>query len=337
MYVDLQFDYGIESRGKNHIGLDGFKASLDALGHNVIPFFYDNYLDNLEKLQVDILMFAENCQPDLIFFCLFKNQFEHQTLLTLKSKFKTINWFGDDQWRFDDFTIHYANDFSWCVTTDQFSINKYHSIGQNNVVYSQWAAIDIHLNFLDVNKKNEPDEYLYDVSFVGGYHPYRKWFINELQKKGVKVVVYGNGWPNGSLKPDDMIQVFKKSKINLNLSNSISWDLRYIISSPRSFISLVKLLLIKRGKDSSQIKARNFEIPFFGGFQLTDYVPALETYFNIGDEVICYTSPDDAFLQINHYLKDDTTREKIRSNGQLKAISQHGYLHRLKEILERIQ
>ena len=183
MYVDLQFDYGIESRGKNHIGLDGFKASLDALGHNVIPFFYDNYLDNLEKLQVDILMFAENCQPDLIFFCLFKNQFEHQTLLTLKSKFKTINWFGDDQWRFDDFTIHYANDFSWCVTTDQFSINKYHSIGQNNVVYSQWAAIDIHLNFLDVNKKNEPDEYLYDVSFVGGYHPYRKWFINELQKK----------------------------------------------------------------------------------------------------------------------------------------------------------
>ena len=157
------------------------------------------------------------------------------------------------------------------------------------------------------------------------------------KKKGVKVVVYGNGWPNGSLKPDDMIQVFKKSKINLNLSNSISWDLRYIISSPRSFISLVKLLLIKRGKDSSQIKARNFEIPFFGGFQLTDYVPALETYFNIGDEVICYTSPDDAFLQINHYLKDDTTREKIRSNGQLKAISQHGYLHRLKEILERIQ
>jgi spore maturation protein CgeB len=38
-------------------------------------------------------------------------------------------------------------------------------------------------------------------------------------------------------------------------------------------------------KNAPQIKARNFEIPFFYGFQLTDYVSSIEDYFNIADVV----------------------------------------------------
>lgn len=336
MYVDLQFDYGIEARGKNYIGLDGFKTSMEALGHVVVPFFYDHYLNDLEKLQIDILDFSENCKPDLIFFCLFQNQFEHQTLLTLKNKFKTINWFGDDQWRFDSFSRHYANDFSWCITTDQFSTNSYHAIGQKNVVYSQWAAIDAHLDLLNVNKSSDTEEYIYDVSFVGGYHPYRKWFIHELKKKGINVIVYGNGWPNGALTAEDMTELFKRSRINLNLSNSMSWDLRYMISSPRSFISLGKSLLGKGVKNASQIKARNFEIPFFGGFQLTEYVPSLENYFDIGKNITCYITPDDAFTQIQYYLENESHREKIKTSGVTLARKNHGYINRFKEIFEGI-
>ncbi|WP_417537727.1 CgeB family protein [Marinomonas sp.] len=336
MYVDLQFDYGIESRGKNYIGLDGFKASMEALGHQIVPFFYDQYLNDLEKLQIDILDFSQHCQPDLIFFCLFQNQFEHQTLRTLKSQFKTMNWFGDDQWRFDSFSRHYANDFSFCITTDQFSVNKYHAIGQNNVVYSQWAAIDSHLDLSEEHKSSVAEGYLYDVSFVGGYHPYRQWFIRELEKKGIKVAVYGNGWPNGALKAEDMIELFKQSKINLNLSNSVSWDLRYMFSNPRSFFSLGRMFLGKSVKNASQIKARNFEIPFFGGFQLTEYVPSLENYFDIGKEVICYVTPDDAFTQIQYYLENDAQREKVKLAGVTIARNEHGYINRFKNIFEGV-
>ncbi|MCV2401638.1 glycosyltransferase [Marinomonas sp. C2222] len=334
MYVDLQFDYGIETRGKNYIGLDGFKTSMEALGHIVEPFFYDHYLNDLEKLQVDILDFSDDFQPDLIFFCLFKNQFEHQTLLTLKKKFKTINWFGDDQWRFESFSRHYANDFSWCITTDQFSVNSYKAIGQKNVVYSQWAAIDAHINLLNINKSSDKETYIHDVSFVGGYHPYRKWFIDELKKKGIKVTVYGNGWPNGPLSAEGMVDLFKKSKINLNLSNSLSWDLRYMLSNPRSFVSLGKMFLGKGVKNSSQIKARNFEIPFFGGFQLTEYVPSLENYFDIGENIACYSSPDDAFTQIQYYLENNEKRELMKEMGTRTARANHGYINRFKDIFE---
>lgn len=334
MYVDMKFDYGIAERGKNYIGLDGFRASMESLGHSVIDFFYDSYLNNIDKLQDDILKFAEDKQPDLIFFCLYQNQFTHNTLRELKKKFKTVNWFGDDQWRFDSFTKFYANDFSWCITTDLYAIEKYHSIGQSNVIYSQWAAIDNHLDLFLLDDTLVNDTYDFEVSFVGGYHPYRKWFIDELEKNGVKVEAFGNGWPNGSLTAIEMIKLFQKSKINLNISNSISADLRYLLSSRNAFFSLFRIVAGNGAKIASQIKARNFEIPFFGGFQITDYVPSLERYFGIGEEIVCYTTPKDAITQIHYYLQNEEERENIKMRGIQRARMNHGYIHRFKKIFE---
>ena len=117
LYVDLEYDYGIKSRGINSIGQDGFKSSFLRLGHNVDSFYYDDYLDDLKSLQKDLCDYADKVKPDLIFFCLFRDQFSFKTLNYLKSRYTTINWFGDDQWRFNSFTRHYAPCFSWCVTT----------------------------------------------------------------------------------------------------------------------------------------------------------------------------------------------------------------------------
>lgn len=325
LYIDLQYDYGIKSRGINIIGHDGFKKSFEKLGHSITMFYYDDYLNNPLPLQNDLKIFADKIQPDLIFFSLFRDQFNFDTLDYLKSKYTTINWFGDDQWRFDDFTSQYANHFTHCITTDKFSIPKYEAIGQHNIIYSQWAAIDSH-------EIPMFEGYTYDVSFVGGFHPYRKWFIDSLKKRGVKVEAFGNGWENGPLSASEMNKLFVNSKINLNIGNSNSFDIRYLLSSWRNIIQL-----FRSPKNNSQIKARNFEIPFFGGFQLTDYVPTLEDYFDIGREVICYTNIDEAALLIQYYLKHDEEREKLKNTGHAKAIYQHGYTFRLQKVLEVIQ
>lgn len=325
VYVDLQYDYGKQERGYNIIGLDGFKKSFEELGHDVAMFYYDEYLENTDALQQKLLNFAYQQKPDLIFFSLFQDQFAIETLDYLKSKYTTINWFGDDQWRFDSFTLRYANHFTYCVTTDKFSIRKYEALGQNNIIYSQWAAINSHQipNFTG---------YKYDVTFVGGFHPYRKWFIDTLQKRGLHVKAFGNGWDNGPLSAEDMNKIFASSKINLNLSNSNSFDLRYLLSHWKALP-----LLIRGKKSASQIKARNFEIPYFGGFQLTDYVPSIEEYFDIGKEIICYKDVDEAELLIRYYLENDDERETIKSQSHHKAITKHGYIHRLHSVLEQIQ
>lgn len=324
LYVDLEYDYGIQARGPNIIGLDGVKKSFEALGHNVVCFFYDEYLENPNIMQNLLKDFADKENPDLIFFSLFGNQFELTTLDYLKSKYITINWFGDDQWRFDNFTSYYATSFTYCITTDKFSIQKYKSLGQDNVIYSQWAAINTH---------QQPvfSGYKYDVSFVGGFHPYRKWFINTLKNRGINAVAFGVGWDNGPLSASEMNELFVHSKINLNIGNSNSFDFRYLMSHWKAIP-----LLFRSKKNARQIKARNFEIPYFNGFQLTDYAPSIENYFDIGKEVVCYSDVDEAELLIKYYLENEQERETIKSHSHQRSLNQHGYINRLKDILEQL-
>jgi spore maturation protein CgeB len=327
LFVDMQYDYGKKKYGRNIIGQDGFLKSFENLRHTVETFYYDDYLGNnmlLDKLQVDLIKKADDFKPDMVFTMLFTNQFQIKTLDYLKSKYITVGWFGDDQWRFDNYSYKYAAYFTYCVTTDKFSIKKYKKLGQQNIIGSQWAAIDTH----EIPKFNG---YKYDVTFVGRYHPYRKWFIDTLVKRDIKIEVFGNGWPNGVLTNKQMNELFVSSKINLNISNSNSFDIRYLKSSWKAIP-----LLLKSKKNMSQVKARNFEIPYFGGFQLTDYVPSLGDYFDIGREVVCYKDIDEAELLIRYYLDNDQKRETIKNLSHKRAVAEHGYINRLDCILKNI-
>lgn len=327
LFVDLEFDYGVKARGINTIGHLGFYQSLVKLGHDVIPFYYDSYLDSrLDQLQVDLINKAEEVKPDVIFFILFRDQFTKATLDTLKKKYKTINWFGDDTWRFDNFTSEFAPHFTYCVTTDKYSVPKYHAIGVKNVIRAQWAAIDDNLQTM------EALPYEHEVTFVGGHNRYRAWFVNQLKKNGVNVECFGHGWPNGSLSNSDMIKLFRTSKINLNLSNSTSFDLRYLLSHPKNFAHT-----IYSKKAASQIKARNFEINYYCGFQLADYVPGLEDYYEIGRDVACYGNSEEAALLVKYYLANSIEREEIRERGMRKARQHYSYTAQLKKVMESIK
>ena len=326
LFVDLEFDYGQPGRGINAIGQLGFKTSFEKLGHEVVPFYYDKYLsNNLLQLQLDVRAKADEVKPDLIFFILFRDQFSKETLLYLKEKYKTINFFGDDTWRFDNFTSIFAPLFTYSVTTDKFSIPKYHAIGVKNVISSQWAAIDDERSIT-------PLTYKHDVSFIGGNNTYRNWFVKQLAKSGIKVQCYGHGWPNGSLSNDEMIKLFASSKINLNLSNSSNFDIRYVFSHPKNLAHT-----LRNKKNASQIKARNFEINYYAGFQLADYTAGLEDYYDIGKDLACYNSFEEAILLCKYYLANERDREAIRDRGMIKAREFYTYQAQLKKVLDQVK
>lgn len=328
LYISFQYEFGNPENGYAH----NYKAWYEnflKLGYEVEPIFYDSHTK--EELQYFIIEKAKSIKPDMIFFILQKNQVEFETLKKLKSLgFFTINFFGDDQWRFDDFSSKYANFFSACITTDKFSIDKYKAIGQNNIIYSQWGSLYSDIDYKDLN-------YKYDVSFVGGWSAYRKWFVSELEKRKINVNCFGDGWPNGRITYEQVEQVFVLSKINLNISNSISYDIRYLLSAPRNLLSTLKAILKRVSKNSSQIKARNFEISVQGGFQLTDYVPSLEEYYTIGKEIVCYSNIDEAENLIHYYLKHDSERENIKSAGVEKARMEHTFKKRIVEFMKEIE
>lgn len=350
LYVDYYYHYGNNKNGINNIGVDGFAKAFKELGHVVYNFHLDKHLDNLEQMNTALLDYFNVISPDLVFFNLYHKKVNVKTIMKMTEKSTTVNWFGDDPFIFENFTKLYAPYFTICITTDKFSMHKYKEIGQNNVIYSQWPAFETTHIDLDVKKYN------YEVSFVGDKNPPRAWFINELLKRGIKVSTFGTGWESGRVDNDEMLKIFLNSKINLNLSNSDTWDLKFLLSPYISKFFLIAILfrriiktmlkLINKkikihqitftGKYSSQIKARNFEIPVSGGFQLSHYVPTLEDYFYIGKELACFNTIDEAEKQIKYYLRDDTEREKIKIAGYNKAVNEFTYKIVVSRVLKEI-
>lgn len=324
LYVDLEFDYGLEARGPNTIGQIGFKKTFENLGHEVKTFYYDKYLNNTSALQQKLLDVVEENKPDLVYFILFQDQFDVETLKKVKELTTTANWFGDDHWRFKSFTEKYAPCFTWNITTDPFALGLYKKAGIKNVHLSQWAALNLDL-------PAARDSYEFDVSFVGGYSPVRRWFLKELHKRGIEIAVYGHGWPSGSVNVERMMEIFQGSRINLNLGNSNSLDLRYLTDHIRNPLSA-----IRSQKNASQVKARNFEIPYAGGFQLSDFVPKLDLYFEIGKEIACFSNVDEAAQLIRYYLDNDDERTQIKRAGIKKAREEHTYFNRHKEFLAKL-
>jgi spore maturation protein CgeB len=328
LYIAFKYEYGKQENG-TALNYKAWFENFEKLGYEIEGIFFEDF--SHEDLQKNILQKTKEIKPDLVFFILQKEQVEIATLEELqKEQFFTVCFFGDDQWRFDNWSSNYAPFFSACITTDKFSIDKYKEIGQNNIIYSQWASLESNIDF-------EGKKYKYDVSFVGGANAYRKWFVKELEKRGIKVDCFGNGWENGRVTYEQMEEIFSTSKINLNISNSVSYDMRYLLSSPRSFASTLKAVLRGGGKNSSQTKARNFEIPVQGGFQLTDYVPTLEEYYTIGKEIVCYSSVDEAEKLIKYYLKHENEREAIKLEGIKKARNEHTFKNRIIEFMKEIK
>ena len=322
LYVGSHYEYSKKENGEG-INKKGFYNNFVDLGFEVFPVFYDEKHDDLHQ---EIIKIAHKIKPDLVFFILQNDQIQKETLKTLKNKgFFLVNWFGDDQWRFDDFSKNYANYFDACMTTDKFSLEKYKAIGQNNIIRSQWASLESNIEYKNV-------KYSFDVSFIGGLNPYRKWFVNELVKRGIKVNCFGSGWDNGRVSYEDMEKIFATSKINLNISNSIQYDIRYLISNPRNLLNTYR-----NTKNKSQTKARIFEIPVQGGFELTEYVPSLEDYFDIGKEIACYRDIDEAELLINYYLTHEKERESIKTAGVQKARLEHTFKNRIVEFVKELE
>lgn len=321
LYVGSKYEYNIAANGDS-LNKRAFYDNFKNMGFDVTSIWYEeDYCD----LQEEIIRTANVLAPDLIFFVLQRDQVKPETLAHLKaSNYFTVNWFGDDQWRFDNFTSKFAKHFSACITTYKYSIDKYLDVGQSAVIRSEWASLesDSEINNL---------EYQYDVSFVGGANTYRKWFVKELGKRGISIECFGDRWPNDRVSYEQMEKIFCTSKINLSISNSTQYDIRYLLSSPRNILNT-----IRNPKSGSHVKARNFEIPAQGGFELTEYAPCLEESFQIGRELVCYRDIDDAEVLIRYYLNHDEEREEIRRRGVLRARQSHTFKHRISDFMQEL-
>jgi len=329
--VYSKYHYGDPARGAS-LEAKAFYPALQQITDQASVLWIDEFLDKKDELQQRIFDFASAEEPQLLFFTLMNDELAVRTLEDLKKLTTTINWFCDDYWRFDTFTQKVAPHFHYAVTTDKYYLKEYERIGYSNVVLSQWAAFDVA-----EPKELDRRDFLYDISFVGINSDYRQWLSQQLKRRGYRIQCFGYGWESGPVTYEQMAEICSRSRINLNMSNSVCYDMRCLATSPRSLTRTLGSLVCKGKKTAESVKARNFEIPAFGGFQLTPYVPGLEDFYEIGREIAVYTSLDDLLRQIDYYTAHEDERLEIVRRGYERTVRDHRYTDRFQNIIEHVQ
>ena len=216
LYTAMKYDYGRPEQGFSFEHCN-FYDSLAHMGHDILYFDFMTLLKERgrEAMNRRLVEVAKTEQPDLMFSVVFKDELDPLIMRTLSHErgVTTVNWFCDDHWRFDNFTCRWAPCFTWSVTTAASALPKYESLKYRNVIKSQWAC-----NHFLYKKREE--ELRYDVTFVGQPHGNRRQVIKTLQDAGINVLTWGNGWEAGRISQEQMIDVFGRSRINLNMANS---------------------------------------------------------------------------------------------------------------------
>lgn len=160
------------------------------------------------------------------------------------------------------------------------------------------------------------------VSLVGVYSGHRARIVEAVSLE-TGLGVWGPRWReflaarNGghtqvfrgeSLLPAEACKVYNAGAVNLNTHH----------------------LQSRRGG----LNTRAFEIPAAGAFELTDYVPEMESLLEPGREVAVYRSPEEAADLARFYVKAEDQRRRIAEAGYRRVLAEHTYRHRMQTLLE---
>lgn len=289
------------------------------MGYNVILFDYLMEIEKSDKQTMNrqLVSLVHNERPDLVFFSLYEDQFEPSAIEQINSVSKTFCFFHDDTWR-EEFSRFWAQYFHYFSSADFQCETRYKGFNASKVLHLPFGANQNLFKKIALEK-------LYDVSFIGAKTPFRSWIIKELKKSGYNVQAYGFGWENGEVSEEEMVKIFNQSQVNLNLSNSVSWDARYLLSSPRAIKNT-----LKSKKNVEQLKGRHFEICACGAFQLSYFVEGLEQCFQLNKEITVFLDVDDLKRKVDYFLKQPSKIASIAEAGHQRFLSDHTYEQRFR-------
>jgi hypothetical protein len=211
-----------------------------------------------------------------------------------------------------DFVYNHYHD-KWMKKTH----NKWESIGVRPV--SMLHAADV----FEYAHSSTYDHLVSDVSFVGGYWPYKartldKYIIPLCHPVGrYNVKIFGNQeWPVcqyvGFADNDQVKDIFRSATISPNISEPHSQDFGY------------------------DIIERPFKILLSGGFCISDYVQSMAEDVFTNDEIVYAHSPEEFADTVSHYLKYPDERLPYIQRGFRTVLDNHTYFHRVSRILKEL-
>lgn len=284
---------------------------------DVILFSFKNesYFNGEEELNRKFLELIEKEKPDYLLVCPAYDEIYLETLVKMKQlhpNMKTIIWFGDDEFRFDDWSRYYALFFDYILTTKkEIEIFK----KENHKVDFMIAVNPEYHRPLNIEK-------IYDVSFIGAPLADRYDYIKFLKENGIKIKLFGGSWQTyedlkdiygGFLYPEEFIEKINQTKINLNFSKTF----------------------FNQGK-KGQMKGRPIEVLACKSFVLTEYTTKTIDFLAKRKE-FNFSNKEELLEKIRYYLKHEKQREKLAKEGFVHILKNYTWDSNFTKYFEKIE
>lgn len=295
-----------------------YRSSYDLYYYEPLKKIFSNvivydYMRRMIEVGVDvnkeIIDIVRKEHPKYFIHVFSRHEFTESTLNAIRNEGTVVvGIFFDDEFLFDMYTKYWIPYVDYCITNDIKAIPKYKKLGARVVHTLPCNGVPVEKDWNNANEK-------YDVSFVGVRRNRREQYINELRKRGISVHTFGRGWDSGFISFKEMIDIFSSSKISLNFAETYDDKLN-----------------IRTGW-----KGRVLEVCMAGGFLLTDYIPGMEDFFEIGKEVVCFSDLNDMIQKAEYYLSHEKERLTIAKAGWKRAVNNHTPYHMLNRAFNKIE
>jgi spore maturation protein CgeB len=217
-----------------------------------------------------------------------------------------------------DHVVHHSNAYS----RDLGMAEKLRYVGAKRVDFWPHAAFDALCNPSKSETEILTQPRDIEIIFVGGLFPNKMPILAKMKKAfGSKLMLRGrsnlklNAYFNlrynfpGWVRPiafEDYVPLYQRTKIGINVHN--------------------------RGKYTVG-GYRMYDLPANGVMQICDGEEYLGDFFNVGEEVVGYASPDELIDKVRYYLEHDQERARIAANGYRRVMADHRIRRRLEELV----
>jgi spore maturation protein CgeB len=329
---------------------EGLGRAAENLGHQVDLFYYlnddSNNLKDMAKRRFPgslqkalragvnqvkraqsvlmnrrLLAAARAFQPDAMVI-LKGETISRETLVTLcTQKISLVSWWVDDPRRFPKFLRHFEL-FDMVFVFDKECVADLKERGIKQVMYLPCACDQTTYYPQSLDPAAYP-QLTCTVGFVAVYYPERGALLRQL--KGLDLGLWGSGW---EAAPE--IGEFPPG----------TWrGMRITAANAAKVYNLAKICPNVHHAQTriGGINTRTFEILAAGGFELVDRVPGLEEHFEVGREIVAFSSPAEFRELTEYYLSHPAERAAIIERGRSRVLQDHTYEKRLEVILKSLE
>lgn len=290
-----------------------------------------------EKMNQSLLRKTREFKPDILFVLMGDTIFP-ETLKKIKAQgIITVNWFLDSVLASirKDVAQEVSPFYDYFFIVDTEDVLNYIKIGARYIKTMPLACNpEVHKRV--ALSEAEKKSYGNDVCFLGTLEPRREKVLAQLAD--FDLGIWGRWqeerpelkrcYRKQQLYGEEAVKIYNASKIVLDIPMPSAEKGASLFGTKASFTAR---------PDEFCLTPRIFEVPACGAFLLTAENPYLDKLYEIGKEIICYRDEKELLELVKYYLSHPDQRKLIAQKGQRRALDDHTYERRLKEMFAFIE